>query len=247
MGGRRMLARVLGRYRMFLDAADVGFATHMLLDGLWEYEITKFVAATIKPGMVVVDVGANFGYYTLLMSDFAGPSGRCISLEPNPEIVECLRDTVAVNGLTKRCVIHQLAASHHNSEGILVVPKGEPKNGTLFRDPTEAGASTHTIALRTLDEVLADEPRIDFIKIDAEGSEGDILEGMQQTLRKHRPRLLMEFNMSHAYDGPAMLENLLAIYGSLNFVDGTGRARSITGEKACIEARHEDLMLYFSP
>jgi len=231
---------------MFVDATDVGFATHMLMDGLWEYEITKFVAETVKPGMVVVDVGANFGYYTLLMCDLVGASGKCIALEPNPDIIPHLRNSVAVNGFTKRCRIDQVAASNQDGEGCLVVPHGEPKNGSLFRGEAQPGETSHTIALRTLDDILSGEKRIDFIKIDAEGSEAAILNGMQGTLREHRPRLLMEFNMGHQYDGPALLAALLAAYGSLKFIDGTGRARPISTEEAIARGRLDDVMLYFS-
>lgn len=81
---------------------DVGFAPHIIMDGFWEYWITQFIAARMKDGAVVLDVGANFGYYTLLMSDLIGPSGKCIAFEPNPGVAAKLRKTIAINGFESR-------------------------------------------------------------------------------------------------------------------------------------------------
>ena len=247
MGDERLLARVLGEYRMFVCASDLGFATHILMDGVWEYPITKFVVDTIKPGMVTVDVGANFGYYTLLMADLARPSGICVALEPNPDIVPFLRDSVAVNGLASQCRVHSVAVGRAAGEARMTAPRREPKNGSLHRGPELPNDAIHTVAVRSLDEVLAGEPRVDFIKIDAEGSEADIIEGMKHTLRQHKPRLLIEFNTGHSYDGAVLIGTLLEAYGVMNFVDERGRARSISAEGAIAKGRLDDVMLYFTP
>jgi hypothetical protein len=111
----------------------------------------------------------------------------------------------------------------------------------------EEGAIAHPITLQTLDELLATEPRIDFIKIDAEGGEADIVAGMQGVLKRHRPHLLIEFNMGHAYDGMALVDSLLTHYGAMSFVEGNGRALPITPQVAAEQARGKDLMLYFAP
>src|ERR1700736_3927602 len=72
LGDHLTLARVLGQSKMLLPTTDVGFASHLMLDGFWEIWLTLFFARLVMPGMTVVDVGANFGYYTLLFGHAEG-------------------------------------------------------------------------------------------------------------------------------------------------------------------------------
>ena len=76
---------------MYLDTRDVGFAQHIIMDGYWEYWVTQFMIEVVKPGFRVVDIGANFGYYTNLLSDLVGPDGCCLAIEPNPNTLAKLR------------------------------------------------------------------------------------------------------------------------------------------------------------
>jgi hypothetical protein len=83
----RVLARVLGGPKIFLSADDLGFGCHLMLDGYWESWLTLFFARYVTPGKTVIDVGANFGYYTILFAAGVGPSGRVVAIEPVPAIV----------------------------------------------------------------------------------------------------------------------------------------------------------------
>src|SRR4051812_47360748 len=69
LGNGLALSRVLTRHKMLLHTADRGFADHVMMDGYWEIWLNQFFARTMKPGMTVVDVGANYGYYTMLFAD----------------------------------------------------------------------------------------------------------------------------------------------------------------------------------
>src|SRR5271165_2925357 len=66
LGDHLALAQVLDRFKMYVDTRDIGIAPHLLMGGHWEMWITKLFCDLLQPGMTVVDVGANFGYYTLL-------------------------------------------------------------------------------------------------------------------------------------------------------------------------------------
>src|SRR5918912_920802 len=84
------LCRVLGRYKMYVDLRDTGFVPHLMFEGYWEYWITDFMWRNLGPGQVALDVGANHGYYTVLMSDLVGAQGMVRAFEPNPRLVELL-------------------------------------------------------------------------------------------------------------------------------------------------------------
>ena len=124
------LCRVLGRYKMYVDLRDTGFAPHLMFEGYWEYWITDFMWRNVKPGQVAVDVGANHGYYTVLLSDLVGPEGRVHAFEPNPRLAALLDLNVAVNGFWH--VANPQAAALGEADGgvpEVVVPNRDPKTG----------------------------------------------------------------------------------------------------------------------
>jgi hypothetical protein len=91
LGNATSLCTVLGRYKMFVDSEDVGLSAHLLMDGYWEMWATEVMAQLIKPGMVVADVGANLGYYTVLMGELVGETGAVHAFEPNPAMTRSPR------------------------------------------------------------------------------------------------------------------------------------------------------------
>ena len=109
LGDYEILCRCLGRYSMFLDTRDVGFASHILMDGFWEYWVTRFMVEIIQPDFRVLDIGANFGYYSLLLSDLVGSNGFCLAVEPNPQVARKLKKNLAINGFASRSKVLALA------------------------------------------------------------------------------------------------------------------------------------------
>jgi FkbM family methyltransferase len=98
------------------------------LDGYWEIWLTIFFARVIKPGMTIIDVDANFGYYTLLFGTLVGENGHVYAVEPNPQVGARLRCSVNLNGLAKRTTIVEAAAgSSHGGEVILYALTASPK------------------------------------------------------------------------------------------------------------------------
>jgi FkbM family methyltransferase len=132
---------------------------------------------------------------TLLMAKLVGPAGRVLAVEPGPPYVERLRANLALNSsLTDRVAVHQVGLS--DAPGMLQW-RPDPK------DPWNAGLSTAhpdsrpgevTVPVITLDALVAsgELDRLDFIKIDVEGMELEVLRGARQTLEKLRPVLLLE-------------------------------------------------------
>jgi hypothetical protein len=80
--GETILCRILGRYKIYVDSHDWGISPHLMLDGVWEIRTTEVVVDLLLPGMTAIDVGANLGYFTLLMAGLCGPSGRCSRSSP---------------------------------------------------------------------------------------------------------------------------------------------------------------------
>ena len=245
LGQGLVLARILGRFKMFLRSSDRGFACHLMLDGFWEMWLTQFLASQIRAGMTVVDVGANFGYYTLLFADAVGEAGRVIAVEPNPDTAALLRETVNLNGYAKRTRIVPYALSSVDGSAWLYTPDGEPKNATLVEGPGCPGGHTIEVSTLTLDEVALEYPRIDLIKIDAEGSEVNIIAGMRQLVARDRPMIVLEFNAARYKEPRDLLDTLLGFYGGFQEISFNGEISTVDIADVTDPRSVEDRLLLF--
>ncbi len=198
------LCRALGRYKLFVDNSDFGLSPHLMLDGFWEMWVTSGILNLVKSGMIAVDIGANLGYFTLLLADIVGDKGHVHAFEPNPRMMTLLDRSIALNGFTDRVSRYASPLGAADGEAVtLVVPEGEPKNAHLSRTPVATPDSTVRIDLRStsLDHIIGDQ-RVDFIKIDAEGAERDIWRGMERILaRNENLTIFLEFT-AERYDAP---------------------------------------------
>lgn len=199
LSDQTVLCRVLGRYKMFVDATDHGLSPHLMLDGYWEMWLTEALARAVRPGMTVIDIGANLGYFTLLMADLVGADGRVHAFEPNPPIAARLKHSLSLNGFGDRSVVHECALGDADGrEMMLVCPKDEPKNAHLVVPPaSEDGAgpaaSGHLLKTRRLDS-FPEIVHADVVKIDADTAEEAIWYGMTRLLTSNRPTtIFLEF------------------------------------------------------
>jgi FkbM family methyltransferase len=243
LGNHRALSTMLTRYKFFTDTRDVGFATHLLTDGYWEMWLTQFMARTIKEGMLVLDVGANFGYYSVLMADLVGPEGKLIAFEPNPYVARSAEASLSINGFRDRGTVIQAAVSDQSGSVMLHVPRTEPKNAMIVPEGyASPDGDIIPVPAVTLDEVCRDQ-KVGFIKIDAEGGEYNIFKGMQTILKRDRPRMILEFNANRAHAGP-LLQMVLGAYSNLKYLGFDGDVHDVTPERVMSENVGDDWLLF---
>lgn len=155
---------------------------------------TSLFAARLRPGMVVVDVGANVGYYSLLAASLVGPDGIVYAFEPSPMVFDRLSTTVLRNSIAQISVLNTGVGESSGSID-LYVPLTEG-NHTPTMVPNDGGQAV-SVAITTLDEFFAERgsARIDLLKIDVEGFEPDVIRGADGLLRSGRiAAILCEFN-----------------------------------------------------
>ena len=219
LGETTSLCRVLGRFRMYVDTSDLGLSSHLLTMGYWEMWHTEVIARLVKPGMVAVDIGANLGYFTLLMAELVGPTGRVHAVEPNAAIAERLRRSVYVNGFTSWTTVHELALADKAGEAGLIIPADDPKNGQVVR--ARNPLSSARIALDRFDAI----PGLleaDFIKIDVEGAEEKVWQGMGGLLESGRSlTMVLEFVADRCKDAGAFVDAFERHGFSLAVIDPT--------------------------
>ena len=249
LGGNEALCRILGRYKLYVDTRDKGLCAHLLLDGYWEMGLTMHIARHVRPGMTAIDVGANFGYYTVLLAALVGAGGQVLAIEPAPATAAMLRRSVALNGFEPvATVIEAAAGAGDNAQALLFVPEREPKNAQIVASPDgldHIPGTLHRVAQTSIDALAADRRRIDFIKIDAEGAEEAVVAGMLATLRRDRPLVVLEFNAARARDPAALLATLCAIYGKPRYLDLHGNTLATTPERLLRERFATDWLLVF--
>jgi FkbM family methyltransferase len=211
LGDGELICRVLGKYIMYVDPQDRGITPHLALNGFWESWVTVALARLIQPGWRCIDIGANVGYFTLLMADRAGTAGRVMALEPNPAMARHLELNVCVNGFRDRVDMRGVAAADRDDgEARLTVDPADPGLATICAG---SGREGQVIAARTatVDRLVAAWPCVDLVKIDAEGAEPAIWRGMQRTLaRNARIAVVLEFSPSLYDDAAGFLREMRA-------------------------------------
>lgn len=245
IGNNTAICRVMGRYKLYVATDDIGFGSHMLLDGIWEPWVTAFMARFLKPGMFVADVGANHGYFTVLMADIVGAHGRVVAFEPHPNTVNLLRQSLAVNGFGGRVDVVDCAVSDQDGASLTFhMPAGEPKNARLI-DRAYDGLTTVTVRSTTLTTALADWPKLDFVKIDVEGAEEAVLRGGSSLIERTKPALLLEYNALRCQSPDELLTWLHNVYGDPLVLDFDSRLSPISREDLLDKSHSEDWMLLY--
>ncbi len=145
----------------------------------------------LSPGAVFVDVGANVGVYSLSAAALVGPHGTVVSVEPFPQILAQLWENVSANDFGSIVRIRNFCASDITAPATLWLNHGRPHSFSLIRAGNAAGLSV--LAVR-LDDLLGWErlERLDYLKIDAEGSELGILNGAKSFIEGFRPIIQLE-------------------------------------------------------
>jgi FkbM family methyltransferase len=164
----------------------VGAGNHSYWLGSYEIRKRQVFEREIKPGMVVFDIGANVGFYSLLAAQLTGKAGKVYAFEPLPRNAEYIHKHVALNKITTIAVFE--------------VAVGD-KNGEAWFEPGVSIATGHlsetgTIRVRqvSLDTLMAEGllTRPDVMKIDVEGAEYDVVRGAQEIIQAYRPLIFLD-------------------------------------------------------
>jgi FkbM family methyltransferase len=228
---------------MAFPAEEWRLPVFQILEGELEPGLFALMKSTIREGMVVVDIGANVGTYTLLALRAIGASGKVISYEPTPRVFDILKNNVQINGFleTGRVDLRQKAASDGSQRRSRFFTSSNSLMNSLFGEDKSAAGRVEVIEVDTvaLDQDLADLPRIDVVKIDAEGAEPRILRGMRRIIeRSPEITLFIEFAPTHLIRAKVDMLDFLAEIRAQGFqihevVEPTGELRTTTDEALC--------------
>jgi FkbM family methyltransferase len=188
--------------KLFLDIRDVGVGTHLITDCSWEAEETALVRQIAAPGQIWIEIGANFGYYTVDLARLVGETGKIFSFEASPHLASFVTETIAVNGFKNIVNFYQKAVWDVNGEMIPFDTTNTAYIGgshIYYSDDSEHIEKKGLIEVETvtLDDGLPSDLVADFLKMDVEGAECHILNGARDLIdRSHDIKIIMEWNVS---------------------------------------------------
>lgn len=217
LGNNTALAVVLGELRMILDSSDRGIVPHLILDGFWESWVTAWIVNNLRRGETALNIGANCGYYAVMMARQVGSLGKLVAIEPNQKHVENIRHSMHLNGFHGYASVVQAIASDSEGERrFLMRQDGMSMNSAI----SESG----NCIVRS---VRADSvcPEATFAVIDTEGHEPLVWSGMSEIKKNAGFRAVIEWSPARYSDPRGFYEKILADGFSCSYIEHSGSER----------------------
>lgn len=198
-------------HKMFLDSKD---SLRLSIYGIYEEFETKLIKKQIKQGDIVLDIGANIGYYTLIFAKLVGKNGKVYAFEPDPTNFAILKKNVEINGY-KNIILINKAVSDKTGKLKLYLCNDNKGSHSIYPCDNRKFVEIDSIKL---DDFFSNyNGKIDFIKMDIEGAEYSAVKGMSNLLRKNEEiKIISEFapmNLKRSGIEPEEYLKLLHNYG----------------------------------
>jgi len=205
-------------FKMYADTEDQAVG-HDIPTGIYERHVTELFRREILPGQVVVDIGANIGYFSLLASSIVGASGQVIAVEPSTANCRLIEASRRANGFGQLRV-HSVAAAQQNGMLALHSVYTNGSVGDASDDLATLMRSSLVEGVRL--DCLLDLVALDFVKIDVEGFEHFALQGFENHLGRFKPKVVSEFTPSAMTDPAAYLQFLFGLGYKIGIVNVDG-------------------------
>jgi len=203
-------------FKVFLDKDD---ALHLSIHPDWNREefMIKTVKEIVNEGDIVVDVGANIGIYSLILSKLVGEKGRVYSFEPDPDNFSLLLKNMKENNI-KNVIMVNKAISDKEGKQNLYLNKDNSAFHSLIRYNNNLFEKSIEVGTTTLDNFFSNlNKKVNFIKMDIEGYEGDALKGAKELLKKSgKIKIIIEFSPEIIKNSNFGIKNLLNLLKSYN-------------------------------
>jgi FkbM family methyltransferase len=200
--------------------AGPGLLDERLLNGDFETRELKFVQRYLRPGMTVFDIGAHHGLYSVLAAKCVGEKGRVRSFEPSPRERKYLKQNLGINHC-QNVTVESFALGSSAGQTELFLVEGDKDGCNSLRPPSVAVTSQKVpVEMETLDEYLQKQKieKVDFIKLDVEGGELEVLRGATRLLQSaERPIILVEVEDIRTAPWGYRAQEIIRHLGSLRY------------------------------
>jgi FkbM family methyltransferase len=179
-------------------SADNYIEWTILSTGTYEDEINKLIKISLNPGDVALDIGANIGLQSIRMSKSVGDKGQVYAFEPLTHLREKFSSNAKLNK-ANNITLFPFALSNKESEADFSINKNTWNQGTFSIGNNDSGSEIQHVLIKVADEIqeIISLERLDLIKIDVEGFEYQVMLGLKETLEKHKPRIIFEYDSNY--------------------------------------------------
>ncbi len=240
-GDHLVLTRIPCGRPIYLDMRDTSVAAHIALGDPWEPAVSAALVSLARPTDTFVDVGANFGYHTLMVADRLTGERPFRLFEPNPVVRDILRRTLLANGIAHRSALEGVALSDRTGAATLSVWSGHWGGASLESAETHVAAQrpwigmtevedSFTVTTTPLDDYADahDLATLDLCKIDVEGHEDAVFAGMTTLLdRSPDARMVLEFTFGAYADPDGFWADLCAAFPHRRAIADDGSLREV--------------------
>lgn len=209
-------AKVFGKYTFYYLPNDNYIGQRIEVEKYEPYE-TQLILRQTKKGNIVIDVGANIGYYTVLLADRIGKTGKIYAFEPDKANFKILKKNVEANNLKNVEIINVAVGS---KAGKIKLHKSKENLGDhkLYGN----GKEVKEVKIIKLDDFLKGK-KIDLMKIDTQGWEPEVVVGSKELIKKNKPTIFLEYSPASyktaKLDGKKMMNFLRKIYSKIWWID----------------------------
>jgi FkbM family methyltransferase len=206
---------------------------------MWEPHVEAAIKNLVKLNQVCLDIGANIGYFTNVLSKAVGENGKVFAFEPVRNTFFQLESTISQNNLTNASIFN-FGVGDCNSSVEIRYDISISGNASIYRKGDEL-KTAETIKIRRLDDFAEGAlPYCDFIKIDVEGNEINFIKGAIEYLKKSKPIILYEFNKETACLAGYEICDMVK---TINLIDSTYTHFIIWGDGHLIEVDFNSLQV----
>jgi len=182
-----------------LVPGDRGISAELLRWGVHEPFFTYEFFRRISKGMVVLDIGSNIGYYAVHEAKLVGSKGLVVAVEPQPHVYKALLESFRANRLENYVAIRRALTKTKGFIEFIISPvSNRSRVHWSGGPPSDAHEKIIVVEASSVDELVRELKlkRLDLVRMDVEGYEEALLEGMQSTIEKFRPTIFMELHIS---------------------------------------------------
>lgn len=190
----RYIIKEINKSKMNLNLCDPGISRDLLMAGIREPTHTKFMKDILKKGDTIIDIGANIGYYALMESRIIGEKGKVYAVEPILNNIFMLKKNINLNNY-KNIEVFNVAIGGENKKDYIYLSKKSNWCTLINNNKKENLKNKIVTEVVTLDKFIQGKRFPDLIRMDVEGYEKQIIEGMKNILNMRQPlKIFMELH-----------------------------------------------------
>lgn len=229
------LTQLLDDTPMYVNSNDFGGPATLLNGGIYEPENLDVIFSFLRDDSIFLDIGANLGFFSLMVARRVYSYGKVHAFEPNPEMARLLRGSAYINGFgdlvsndAVPIMVHPYGAGDAIGECEFWIPADHAGGGVQVSQNVQQGGKKFAAQIKRLDEVFDDSFVCDLVKIDVEGHEVNVLRGMERIISRSKEIKIVFEKLARNAGNEAELESFFAEKGlALYAIESGSRLRRL--------------------